>query len=76
MANEGGFETTAKRSTVDRGNDRLGRGFDGVQHGIEIRALRRLAKFGDVGTGDEGLPFAADDDRLDAIVLQPLFDAV
>ena len=32
------------------------------------RLLRRLAEFGDVGAGEEGLAFAGDDDRLDAVV--------
>ena len=31
-------------------------------------SLRRLAEFGDVGAGEEGLAFAGDDHRLDAVV--------
>ena len=82
MTDERGFEAAAERGAVDRGDDRLGRGFDHVEHGVEIGTARRLAEFADVGAGDEGCAIAAQHDRLDAvigergfeIILQPLPD--
>ena len=76
MADQRGFEATAQCRAMDRRNDRLGRHFDGVEHRVEIRPLRGLSKFGDVRAGNESLPFAADDNRLHAVIVQALFDTV
>ena len=53
---------------MDRGDDRLAAVFDDVEDVVQARFLRRLAEFGDVGSGEEGPPAANQDDRLHRIV--------
>ena len=74
MAAERDLEPAAERGAVDRGDHRLGAILDPVDHFGQPRHHRRLAEFGDVGAGEEGLPFAADDDRLDRVVALGLLD--
>ena len=74
MAAERDLEPAAERGAVDRRDHRLGAILDRVDHARQPRHHRRLAEFGDVGAGEEGLPFAADDDRLDRVVAFRLLD--
>ena len=64
----------AERGAVDRGNDGLGTSLDPVDDFGEPWKHRRLAKFGDVGAGEERLPGAGNDHRLDACVALGLLD--
>ena len=54
MADKRGFQSPAKRRPMDGRNDRLMRGFNHVEHRIEIGSLRRLSKFGDIRACNEG----------------------
>ena len=66
MAAERDLEPAAQRGAVDRGDHRLGAILDRVDDLGQPRHLRRLAEFGDVGAGEEGLALAGDDDGVDA----------
>ena len=68
MAAERDLEPAAQGGAVDRGDHRLGAGFDPVDDFGQPRHHRRLAEFGDVGAGEEGLALAADHDRLDRVI--------
>ena len=67
MAAERDFEPAAERGPVDRRDHRLGAILDRVDDLGQPRPLRRLAEFGDVGPGEEGLALAGDDDGVDAV---------
>jgi hypothetical protein len=75
MAAERHFAAATERGAVDRGDHRLGRGFDLVDHRRQAGFDEGLAEFGDVGAGEEGAAVTADDHRLDSIVGQTLPDA-
>ena len=74
------LESSAERGSVQRGDDRLRRVLDPIEHVRKVRRGGGLAEFGDVGAGDEGSPCADDHDRLDGAVrfgrLDPLLEAV
>ena len=74
VAGERDFEAAAERGAVDRRDHRLAARLDAVDHLGQHRQLHRLAELGDVGAGEEGLAFAGDDDRVDAVVGLGLLD--
>ncbi|MHC2517033.1 hypothetical protein ACVMHW_002915 [Bradyrhizobium diazoefficiens] len=65
MTGQRDLEAAAERGAVNCGNDRLRRVLDLGQHVVEGGRLRRLAEFGDIGTGDEGAAGAGQHDALD-----------
>lgn len=62
------LQPSAQGGAVNGGDDRLLAGLDRVDHLGEGGPDRRLAEFGDVGTGEEGAPLAADHHGLDAVI--------
>ncbi len=76
MADEGCLQPAAKRRAMNGGNDRFGCELDHIEHGIEIRALRRLAKLGDVGASNERRAVAAQDNGLHAVICDAGLEAV
>ena len=74
MAGKGNLATAAKRGAMNRRNDRLGAGLDGVDHVGQVRFARRLAEFADVGTGHEGAAGAGDHDGFDLRISVDLTD--
>ena len=74
------LESAAERRSVQRGDDRLRRVLDPVEHVGKVGRGGRLAEFGNVGAGDEGPPAADDHDGLDRAVrfrrLDAAFEAV
>jgi hypothetical protein len=74
MASERDLQPAAERGAVDRRDHRLAARLDPVDDLGEHRQLHWLAELGDVGAGEKGLPFAGDDDRIDAVVGLGLLD--
>ena len=74
MAGKGNLATAAERGAMNRRNDRLGAGLDGVDHVGQVRFARRLAEFADVGTGHEGAAGAGDHDGFDLRIPVDLLD--
>jgi hypothetical protein len=74
MRGERDFAAAAQRSAVDRGDHRLVERLDLIDQDGKRRLLHRLAEFGDVGAGEEGLARAGDDDCLDAVVALRFLD--
>ena len=75
MRRQRDFESPAERGSVQRGDNRLRRVLDQIEHGREMGQGLRLAEFGDVGAGDEGASRTDDDDRLDRAVRLGRLDA-
>ena len=69
------FASATERCAVDRRNDRLGAGFDHVDHFGQHRHHRRFGEFGNVGPGKEGPPIAANDNGLDRVIGHRLLDS-
>ena len=70
------FAAAPQCSAVDRRDHRLVARFHRVERFGQVGPDRRLAEFGDVGAGKEGLPVAADHHRLDGVVRQRFLDRV
>ena len=67
VAAQRGLQSPTQRRTVDGGDRRLGQVFDHLHGAQKTRWLERLAKLGDVRTGDKG-PAVADEHRGDGVV--------
>ena len=76
MKNVARATSTAERSAVDRGDDRLAALLDDVDDLRQPRVLRRLAELGDVGARKESAAIAANDDGFHSVVGDTSFDRV
>ena len=70
IADQCRLQPAAQRGAMDRGEDRLGRSFDAIEHIMQRYARQRLAEFTDVGPGDEGASGAGQQDAACHRVVQ------
>ena len=69
VAGERQLEAAAERGAVQCRDHRLRQRLDRGDDLAQARGLRRLAEFGDVGTGEKRAPRAGDHHRIDCIVI-------
>ena len=74
MAGQRDLAAAAESRAVDRRDDRLGAGFDGIDHVGQMRLARRLTELANVGSRHEGAAGAGDHDGFDLRIAVDLLD--